>query len=296
MKALGAGLGAFALPRRRGRARDDSGAPVARAARRRRGARATNAACMRGSCRSRTPTRPRWPSCSRWAEAPAWNPSSLPTPWATPTGGPSPPVPRSRCSWTGRAAAVAWEVRRLLGGDVRAPGRAGLRQGQQRRRRSGRRRACSRDGGCARRVFELAAGIDPRARSRGRSRRPTSSSTRCTAPGSAVRSRATPHSWPTPLAGWSGPTVVGRHPVRGRRPERPDLRTDGARRRARSPSRRASPASCSSPVVRTPGEVVVVDIGIDVDDDVARRPGHRRRRARVGTRPRTRRAQVADRP
>ena len=46
--------------------------------------------------------------------------------------------------------AVAWAVRRALPRHLRAPGRRGVREGQQRRRRAGRGARCSRDGASAR--------------------------------------------------------------------------------------------------------------------------------------------------
>ena len=233
MKALGAGLGAFAF-RDVEVVRDDSGAPSlalhGAAADARRRARRASA----GSCRSRTPTRPRWPSCSRWAEARAWSPSSRPTRWARPTGARSPPARPVEVLMDRAGRAVAWEVRRVARGTYGRAGRARLRQGQQRRRRA-RRRAGARglgdaDPTCSSWPTGSISVAFTRAlrRRRRRGRRDV----RHRVPRRARRT--TPRSSPARSPAWSGPTVVGRHPVGRRRPHAAwSLGPTRARRRAR---------------------------------------------------------------
>ena len=141
--------------------------------------------------------------------------------------------------------AVAWEVRRLLGGTYGRRGGGRVRQGQQRWRRA-RRGARPARLGCARR------------RARARRRTPTPAAVdRALGRADLARRRDVRHRVPRRArrrrrAAWRGAAATradrrGRHPVGGRRAHRRGARRRGARRRRPSRSPRASPGSCFEP-------------------------------------------------
>ena len=115
-----------------------------------------------------------------------------------------------RAGTRGRPARAAAARRHL-----RAPGRGRVREGQQRRRRAGRGARAARLGRRRRRA-RARRRRRPRRLRRASSRAPTCSSTRCSAPASAARSKATPR-WLADGSTRGAHGARGRHPVGRRR-------------------------------------------------------------------------------
>ena len=155
-----------------------------------------SAACGPGSSRSRTPTPPRWRWCSRWAEEHAMEPVLTPEAMneadrRTIAAGTPVDVLMDRA---GRA--VAWEVRRVAHGTYGQ--RVVLVCGKGNNGGDGLVAARVLAGwGMRTRVFELAERHRPRRVDACAGPTPTWPSTRCSAPGSAGRWRATPRSSPS---------------------------------------------------------------------------------------------------
>ena len=154
----------------------------------------------------------------------------------------------------------------MLRRPLRPARRRRVRQGQQRRRRSRRRRGCCAAGACGSRCSSSRTGIDRGARSTARSTAPTSSSTRCSAPGfrGALDGDA---AWVVERArrgaGGSSSRSTSRRASTGS-----PARSTGRRCAPTAPSRspRAKPGLVFEPGRSHAGEVTVADIGIDVGD------------------------------
>ena len=215
MKALGAGLGAFAF-RDVEVVRDDTRRAVARTARRgrharRRARRASLAALADAHRRHRDGGRAR-----ARLRSTRWSLSSRPRRWTRPTGARSPPAPRSRCSWTApggpwpgrcdgsRTGRTAQRVVLVCGKGNN--GGDGLVAGARARGLGHARPACS----------SWPTGSTT-SRSRVRWPTPTWPSTPCSAPGSAGRSTATPRGRRRAAGRVGRPDGRGRHPVGRRR-------------------------------------------------------------------------------
>ena len=178
--------------------------------------------------------------------------------------------------------AVAWEVRRTLGACYGR--RAVVVCGKGNNGGDGLVTATALERwGMRVHVVELAVGCRSAPGSRARSAMPTSRSTRCTAPASAARSKATRHGSPSELRTWGGPVVAVDIPsgvdgltgaVHGTAVHASSTVTFAARK----------PGLVFEPGKSHAGKVRVVDIGIDLGLDGADPPPiacyEARRRAR----------------
>ena len=188
--------------------------------------------------------------------------------------------------------AVAWEVRRVAHGTLRAARRARVRQGQQRRRRARGRGACSRAGACGPACSSWPTGSTSVAFTRALADADVAVDAMF---GTGFRGALADDAAfvAGQLADVGRPDGRGRHPVGRRRAPRPGLRAHGARHPHGHLRRRASPVLVFEPGRSYSGAGRGRRHRDRPRARAAPRTGDRRRRAGVAPAPGTRRAQVA---